>query len=93
MPSPFGVYAIELISNSKHYQGIANLGVAPTVRSNKSPLLEAHLFECHEDLYGKDVEVILKSFIRPEKQFSSVEELKIQISKDIKAVKDLLLKD
>lgn len=80
---PNGVYAVTIKHNDKAYRGIANLGVAPTIKSISSPVLETHIFSFTEDLYDKEVEVIFHRFIRPEKKFSSIEELKHQIQKDI----------
>ncbi len=80
---PKGVYAIRAILQGQVFNGIANLGVAPTIQNRKTAVLEAHLFDFTEDLYGMDIEIIFVDFIRNEKQFSSVEELKAQIQRDI----------
>lgn len=80
---PLGVYAVAVEYDHKKIKGIANLGVAPTMRDNKTPLLEIHLLESQEDLYGKDLNVIFYNFIRPEMKFSSIDDLKQQIHQDI----------
>lgn len=84
---PLGVYAIEVIHHSRRIQGIANLGVAPTVKQDHSPILEAHLFEQDQELTGQYLEVIFKGFIRPERKFHNIEELQQQIHKDIELVR------
>jgi riboflavin kinase/FMN adenylyltransferase len=80
---PFGVYVAELIFENQHIQGVANLGIAPTVRYNNKPVLEIHLFNFDQDLYGKDVEVMLHHYIRPEIRFENIDQLIEKISEDV----------
>lgn len=80
---PFGVYTVYLIMNNYRYPAIANLGIAPMIRSSSEPILEVHLLEAHLDLYGKEVEVEFGEFVRPERLFDSIENLKAQIALDI----------
>lgn len=84
---PFGVYAVEAIYQSRHLQGIANLGIAPTIRENVKPILEVHLFDADQDWLNHDLEITFKHFIRPEQKFDTIEELRQQIHKDIELVK------
>jgi riboflavin kinase / FMN adenylyltransferase len=87
---PLGVYAVRLFIDNKPHEGIANLGIAPTVRQNNKPILEVYLFDHINDLYGKNVEVLFCEFIREEKQFSNLEELKKQIALDVTQAKKYL---
>lgn len=87
---PHGVYAVTLKHAGKEYAGIANLGIAPTLRQYAAPLLEVHLFDFNGDLYGMNVEVVMHDFIRPEHRFQDVHELKNQIAKDVLRAKELL---
>jgi riboflavin kinase/FMN adenylyltransferase len=81
---PFGVYAVETKVEGLWRRGIANLGVRPTVETTTPlPSLEVHLHDWSGDLYGLDLEVKLGRFIRPEKKFASLEELKKQIAEDV----------
>lgn len=80
---PLGVYAVNILYHSELLQGIANLGTAPTVRKDGNPVLEVHLFDHAQDLVGQKLEVIFKKFIRPEKKFDNIDELKQQIRMDI----------
>ena len=73
----------------KIFSGIANFGCRPTFQKN-APLLEVHLFDFHHMIYGKMIEVQLCHFIRPERFFPSLDELKTQIEKDIKLAKQAL---
>lgn len=86
---PLGVYAVSLLEGVRCYPGVANLGVAPTMKEISEPVLEVHLFDQSSDLYGKSVEVLFHEFIRPEMRFSGVEELKAQIAKDVQAAKQM----
>ncbi len=80
---PLGVYSVEVIHKGKPYLGVANLGSAPTLHTNRATLLEVHILDIEESLYGEEIEVIFKRFLRPEREFSSPESLKKQISLDI----------
>ncbi len=86
---PFGVYAVRVRKGQTWLPGIANLGIAPTIREEAPPLLEVHLLSSKEDLYDSSLEVIFKHFIRPEQKFENAEALRQQIALDIKTAKDL----
>jgi riboflavin kinase/FMN adenylyltransferase len=84
LPPP-GVYAVLVIHDGETYPGIANLGRRPTVaRADATAplLLEAHLFDHDEDLYGKAIEVCFVAFLREERQFAGLDELRAQIAAD-----------
>ena len=86
---PYGVYAVEVKILEKIYSGIANFGMRPTFNKN-SPILEAHIFDFDEDIYGDEIEVIFHSKIRDEKKFDGIKELLNQISLDITVAKQKL---
>ena len=87
---PDGVYAVEVLVDGKNHPGVANLGIRPTVDQTRTRLLEIHLFDFEGDLYGREVEVRLKHFLRPEQRFDSIDLLKIQISRDAEAAREFL---
>jgi riboflavin kinase/FMN adenylyltransferase len=72
-----------------NYKGIANMGVRPTV-GGEQPVLEVHLFDFNQDIYGQRIDVEFKFKIRDEKKFESLDFLKEQIQKDISLAKKLL---
>ena len=74
------------------YHGVTNVGIKPTVSSESKPVLETHLLDFDGDLYGVTVKVTLHAFLRKERCFNTVEELKEQISRDIAAVRKELQK-
>ena len=63
-------------------QGIANIGVRPTV-DGKEPLLEVHVFDYAGNLYGDLIKVTFKQKLRDEQAFESLDALKSQIAQDI----------
>ncbi len=84
-----GVYAVEVIVDGKTYGGAANIGYNPTF-GDESLSLETHIFDFSEELYGKEITVRLIERLRPEKKFSSPDELATQISHDIEKAKKIL---
>ncbi len=81
---PNGVYAVEAEWRGGKYSGVVNLGFRPTVAApGGERVLELHLFDFDGDLYGEDVEVSFRAFLRPERKFGGVEELKEQIGRDV----------
>lgn len=87
---PLGVYAVTMKFQGKVHKGVANLGIAPTMRTNPVPILEVHLFQPRDNLYGELVEVFFQGYIRPEKKFASPEELKAHIAEDVKIAHKML---
>jgi len=93
----FGVYAVEVDTDDMDERprlignGVANIGVRPTVE-DRGVLCEAHLFDQTLDLYGKRLRVRLKSFLRPERKFSAIEDLIKQIDLDAAAARQMLPK-
>jgi len=84
-----GVYAVECYLNNQIIQGIANMGVRPTIGGN-SPVLEIHLFEFDKDIYSERLIVKFIKKIRDEKKFDNLDMLKLQIQEDILIAKNIL---
>lgn len=79
---PFGVYATTTQVDDKVYRSITNVGYAPTFRKEK-PTVETFIFDFSGNLYGKQIQVMFRHYLRRERKFSSMEALKKQIQKDI----------
>ena len=77
----FGVYAAWCRIGGKYYYGVCNVGVKPTVGSDRV-LAETWMPDFSGDLYGKRVRLFLLDFIRPERKFSSLSELKEEIGRN-----------
>lgn len=84
---PYGVYRVRCVVQGSPLSGIANLGLRPTIREQqKMPRLEVHLPGWQGDLYGRRLCVELLEFLRPERSFPSVEELRRQMALDVAAL-------
>ncbi len=77
-----GVYSVSIQIGKKIKKGIANVGYRPTF-SGKNILLEVNIFGINSNLYKKEIIVNFLKFIRKEKKFKNINELKFQIKKDI----------
>jgi riboflavin kinase/FMN adenylyltransferase len=84
---PDGVWELEAFVGDQSYKAIGNLGRRPTVETEDARrLLEVHIFDFDGDLYDQVIEAKFIHYIRPEKKFSSVDELKAQIEADVASV-------
>ena len=85
-----GVYAVraKITKSSKYLKGIANLGCRPTFNGKKI-LLEVHLFNFSGNLYNKHLTVEFLKFIRKEKKFRNIDQLKKQIKADLLIAKKI----
>jgi riboflavin kinase/FMN adenylyltransferase len=84
-----GVYAVKVQGLDEEYNGVANIGVRPTV-DGKEPLLEVHLFDFDADIYGRLLTVQFVRKIRDERAFDGLDALKAQIHSDIDQARELL---
>lgn len=88
-----GVYAvragIDLGGATQWLDGVANFGSRPTF-DKTDQILEVHLLDRNMDLYGRHLRVALIDFIRPERKFSGLEELKSQIQTDAATARQML---
>jgi len=80
----FGVYKSVVSITGTARKSITNIGVRPTVGGLDEPIAETHIIGFCGDLYGETVDVHLTDFVREERKFESLDELKTQIEKDIK---------
>ena len=79
----FGVYKSFVEVDGHQYRGITNIGIRPTVVNAGGTVMETHILNFSGDLYDKNISISLCSFLRPEKKFAGLEELKEQITIDI----------
>lgn len=78
-----GVYKTEVFLDGERYTGLTNVGVRPTVGGRSGARVETFIKDFSGDLYGRTLSVSFLSFLREEKQFSSIDELKAQIALDL----------
>ena len=76
-----GVYAARVKIQGSLFDGMANIGIRPTLEENTFTI-EVHIFNFSDDLYGKEISIFFYDYIRPEKKFSGLEELKSQLKDD-----------
>jgi riboflavin kinase/FMN adenylyltransferase len=84
-----GVYAVKCKVAGVTHKGIANMGIRPTV-GGTNPVLEVHIFNFNESIYGQRLTVEFKNKLRDEKKFDNIVLLKEQILKDISKAKKIL---
>ena len=90
---PDGVWAVHAtLADGSNLQGVANLGVRPTV-AGEARSLEVHLFDFSGDLYGQQLEIRFCHHLRPEIRFASLEALREQIQRDAQEARQLLSVD
>lgn len=85
-----GVYITNTYISEKIYHSISNVGYNPTVGSIKRNI-ETYIFDFDGDLYEKEIKIEFLEFIREEKKFESVEELKKRVNKDINSAREYFL--
>jgi riboflavin kinase/FMN adenylyltransferase len=87
----YGIYAVtgRVIGEDRVLQGAASLGIRPTFEPPKE-LLEPYFFDFDGDLYGREIEVALRHFLRPEAKFDTLNALTAQMSEDCERAQALL---
>jgi len=90
---PNGVYAVEVRRGAEKLRGVVNIGVRPTIaNASGERVLEAHLFDFDQDIYGEDLEITFRKFLRPEQKFASLDALRAQIARDVDAARAVFSK-
>ncbi len=88
---PNGVYVTRVVIGEASYIGVTNVGSKPTVSDSGNIVVETHIVEFSEDIYNQIVVVEFLDYIRPERKFDSLDELKAQMSKDIAYAKRYMM--
>lgn len=84
-----GVYACRAILDGLEYKAVANIGVRPTFGGGTRDVTEIHLMDYSgPDFYGEKLEAFFEERLREEKKFSSIEELRAQIDRDVVKAKE-----
>lgn len=85
-----GIFAVRVFGiGATPIDGAANVGSRPTVGGNKI-ILEVHLFDFNQDIYGQHVRVEFIKKLRDEEKFSTVEAMRVQIVEDVKFARVVL---
>jgi riboflavin kinase/FMN adenylyltransferase len=77
-----GVYVVLVTVAGRQYHGMLNVGVRPTLKDTDGRVIETHIFDFSDDIYGQPIEVRLMHYLREEQRFNSLEELTQQLTLD-----------
>lgn len=77
----FGVYICSAMVEGKAYSAVTNVGIRPTM-GGKFVTVEAWILDFEGELYGKEISLEMRAFLRPERKFPSVKELQKEIEKN-----------
>ncbi|MCQ2609288.1 MAG: riboflavin kinase [Lachnospiraceae bacterium] len=86
----YGVYASYVYVDDKRYKSVTNVGLRPSVDNSDIPTIETHILDFNEDIYEKEIELELVSYIRGIQKFNGLEEVKKQVDKDIQEASSVL---
>ena len=84
----YGVYGARIVIDGCEYRGITNIGVRPTVSESGMAVMETHIFDFDGDLYGYETTVELMFFLRDERRFANVDELRARVLADCETVRN-----
>jgi riboflavin kinase/FMN adenylyltransferase len=76
-----GIYAVRAMHNGKMYDGMMNIGIRPTLTDGLF-MIEVNMFDFDEEIYGDELRVYVKKYLREERKFDGMDTLKAQIAKD-----------
>ncbi|MDR2384357.1 MAG: riboflavin biosynthesis protein RibF [Tannerella sp.] len=82
----FGAYAVWVDIESVKYKGMLYIGTRPTVDNGSETNIEVNIFDFRKDIYNKRIAVEFVDYIREDKKFSSLDELKMQLKRDMENV-------
>src|SRR5690606_12963812 len=90
-PPLSGIFAVRVHgAGDGACDGVASLGLRPTITANGRNTLEVHLFDFQRELYGRHLRVEFLAKIRDEEKYADLETLKEQIARDCIAARDIL---
>ncbi|MQN00632.1 MAG: bifunctional riboflavin kinase/FAD synthetase [Lachnospiraceae bacterium] len=90
---PFGVYISTVDIDGRIFHGITNVGDNPTISDDNRVTVETNLLDVTNNLYGEKASVAFYKYVRPEKKFKSIEDLKREIEKNIRQARDYFNRD
>jgi riboflavin kinase/FMN adenylyltransferase len=88
----YGIFVVSVIGLGSHaLQGVASLGVRPTLNENDRPILEVHIMNFDEQIYGRYIEVRFLKKLRDEEKYPDLKKLTDQIARDVENAKNYFL--
>ena len=85
------VWIVAVYVNEQKYLGMLNIGHRPTLNNGSNLSIEVHIMDFSDDIYYEPIQIEFLQFVRPEIKFPTVDELVIQIRKDLEVVKQCKL--
>ena len=82
---PEGIYAVWVDSENHRYQGMLYIGNRPTIDHDLKQTIEVNIFDFDKDIYGKELKVEFIEYLRGDEKFTTIENLKNQLTKDKQA--------
>ena len=86
-----GVYAVKIKIEHQFYKGALSIGYRETVFDNSKLTIEVFILDFEGDLYNKDLDMIFVDYLRPQIKYENWDLLKVQIEKDVEAVRNAIL--
>lgn len=84
-----GVYAVNVKYGDKRYGGMLHIGYRPTLNDGRGLTVEVHVFDFDDDIYDQIVDVCFVAFMRANKRFDTIEDLRCSIEEDARKAKTL----
>ena len=84
-----GVYAATVTYNDRDYRGALSIGTKPTVKDTSERTVEVLLLDFEGDLYDKTLTVSLKQYLRPQRKYASIDELRTAIALDVQIIRSI----
>ena len=78
-----GVYATRIQIGERTFESITNIGKRPSVDQDDNVTVETYIFDFNEEIYGQTVKLEICRFLRPVMKFANLEEVHVQVEKDI----------
>lgn len=82
-----GVYVVGVTVLERTFLGICNIGTRPTLSDGRGQIVETHILDFDEEIYGLDLRIEFISRLRDERKFNSLDDLKKQLKKDLSAAR------
>jgi riboflavin kinase/FMN adenylyltransferase len=88
---PHGIYAVFVyLEDGRKLRGMLYRGDRPVLKDHDNITIEINIFDFHEDIYDKKMSVELIDFLRPDRNFDSLESLVVQLADDERASREIL---
>jgi len=87
---PFGIYAVYVWVKDVRYRGMLYRGDRPVLKEHSNITLEVNIFDFKQNIYGENIRIEIVAFLRPDKPFTSLEQLVVQLADDEVMSRDFL---